>query len=163
MSHVMINFNSYHEWVVYTCLVFPISYMSHCLVIGKKVFELHTFYLKTGIFTSNSPRPHCAFHSLLSSRIYLPWTILQEKSCPDDPKFLAENEICQDFVFFTAAFLLPSRIWNDINRMVQKTPLKNPARIPGKSSAQTVRNSLIMRCLCSGSYGRYVTTLPHTK
>ena len=45
-----------------------------------------------------------------------------------------------DLQFFPAAFRFPGRILTGI----KKTPLKNPARIPGKKSAKTIRNSLTL-------------------
>ena len=61
-----------------TLFCHPIRSTSHCLWLEKKYLS-NPFYLMTEIFTSSSPRPHCALNGPLSSRTHLPWTFSQEE------------------------------------------------------------------------------------
>ena len=59
-----------------TLFCHPIRNTSHCLWLERKYLS-NPFYLITEIFTSSSPRPHCALNGPLSSRTHLPWTFSQ--------------------------------------------------------------------------------------
>ena len=55
----------------------PIPNTSHCLWLERKYLS-NPFYLIIEIFTSSSPRPHCALNGPLSSRTHLPSTFSQD-------------------------------------------------------------------------------------